>query len=89
MRSTILFHALIVAILSHLAFASAIEKPAGLTARDDTNGTVFTPYGEVVSTLLPDRKHKIEFFSDGILGVTVLEREDGGKNHLTHPADWK
>lgn len=79
MKFTILFHALLVAILSHLAFASAIERSSGLTARDDTNGTVSTPYGDVVSSFLPDGKHKIEFFSDGVLEVTALEREDGGK----------
>lgn len=79
MKFTIHFHALLVAILSHLAFASAIERSSGLTARDDTNGTVSTPYGDVVSSFLPDGKHKFEFFTDSVLEVTALERDDGGK----------
>ncbi|GLI78739.1 hypothetical protein PoHVEF18_007060 [Penicillium ochrochloron] len=33
---------------------------------------------DVVSTSLPDGKHKIEFFSHGVLEVTTLECDDGG-----------
>lgn len=80
MKLTIVFHALLMALLSHLAFGSAIARSSGLTAREDTNNTVSTPYGDVVSTFLPDGKHKLEFFSDGVLQVTALEREDGGKD---------
>jgi hypothetical protein len=45
-----------------------------------------------VSSFLPDGKHKIEFFSDGVLEVTALEREDGGKKlptHLSHTSQRK
>jgi hypothetical protein len=45
MKFTILFHVLLVAIFSHLAFAFAIEQSSGLTARHDTNGTVSIPTG--------------------------------------------
>lgn len=80
MKFTIVFHALLMALLSHLAFGSAIARSSGLTAREDTNGTVSIPYGDVVSTFLPDGKHKLEFFSDGVLEVTAIERDDGGKD---------
>lgn len=78
MKLLILLNALLLAFFGSFALGFAIERPS-LSARDDNNGTVSTPDGDIVSSFQSDGKYKVEFYNEGVLELTALEQDDGGK----------
>lgn len=88
----LILHAFLVALCSHLVFATAINRSA-LKTRQYSNDTLSTTdrdfvgsmlsSGNIVNTELEDGRQKIEFFGeDGILEITAIETEDGGMPYL-------
>jgi hypothetical protein len=88
MKFTIIVNALFLALWSHLALASTIGNPSLMAREDnvdvsDNNSTAATSFGNIVSSVLDNGKHKIEFFDvDGTLEVTAIETDDGGTSPL-------
>ena len=69
---------LILSLFDNVVYSAAIDTSPSSCDVNVTEAADFAEFGDIVANALPDGRHRIDFYTNGVLDGSTIETEDGG-----------